>query len=90
MFEWVMIEGVNDAPEQARALAARLAGLPAHVNLIRLNPTAGYGGRPATPAAIEAFTAVLDRAQVPHTMRQRRGAAIEAGCGQLRRREFGL
>jgi adenine C2-methylase RlmN of 23S rRNA A2503 and tRNA A37 len=46
----------------------------------------GYGGRPSSPAAIEAFTAVLDRAGIPHTLRQRRGAAIEAGCGQLRNR----
>jgi len=87
MFEWVMIDGVNDTPEQAEALVARLAGLPAHVNLIRLNPTAAYSRRPSTLAAIEAFRAVLDRAQVPHTMRQRRGGAIEAGCGQLRCRE---
>jgi 23S rRNA (adenine2503-C2)-methyltransferase len=88
MFEWVMIDGVNDTPQQAEALVARLADLPAHVNLIRLNPTPGYSGRSSTLAAIEAFAAVLDRAQVPHTMRQRRGGAIEAGCGQLRRREL--
>jgi 23S rRNA (adenine2503-C2)-methyltransferase len=87
MFEWVMIDKLNDTREQAEALAARLAGLPAHVNVIRLNPTPDYDGQPATLAAIEAFTAVLDRAGVPHTMRQRRGGAIEAGCGQLRRRE---
>jgi len=84
MFEWVMIHGVNDTREQARALAARLGGSPSHVNLIRLNPTPHYAGRPSTPEAIDAFTAVLDRACIPHTMRQRRGAAIEAGCGQLR------
>ena len=84
MFEWVMIDGVNDTREQAEALVARLAGLPAHVNIIRLNPTDGYDGRPSSPEAIEAFAAVLDGAGIPHTMRQRRGAAIQAGCGQLR------
>jgi len=84
MFEWVMIDGVNDTRGQAEALVARLAGLSAHVNLIRLNPTAGYDGRPSPPAVIEAFAAVLEDAGVPHTMRQRRGAAIQAGCGQLR------
>jgi len=88
LFEWVMIDGVNDTPEQAEALVARLAGLPAHVNVIRMNPTAEYGGRPSALGAIEAFRVVLDRAQVPHTMRQRRGGAIEAGCGQLRCREL--
>jgi 23S rRNA (adenine2503-C2)-methyltransferase len=86
MFEWVMIGGVNDTPEQAEALCARLAGIPAHVNLIRLNPTLDYHGRPSSPAAIESFRAILDWAHIPHTMRQRRGAAIVAGCGQLRSR----
>lgn len=88
MFEWVMIDGVNDMPEQAQALVARLTGLPVHVNLIRLNPTPGCRSRPSTPAVVESFRDVLDRAHVPHTMRQRRGATIEAGCGQLRRREM--
>lgn len=84
MFEWVMIDRVNDTREQAEALIARLAGLPAHVNVIRLNPTPDYPGQASSPQAIEAFTALLDRAQIPHTMRQRRGGAIAAGCGQLR------
>lgn len=84
LFEWVMIAGVNDTREQAEALVTRLAGLPAHVNLIRLNPTPNYDGQPSALAAIEAFTEVLDRAHIPHTMRQRRGATITAGCGQLR------
>jgi adenine C2-methylase RlmN of 23S rRNA A2503 and tRNA A37 len=61
--------------------------LVVHVNVIRLNPTPGYSGRPSTWAAIEAFRAVLDRAQVLHTMRQQRGGVIKAGCGQLRCRE---
>ena len=87
LFEWVMIDGINDTEEQGQALIERLDGLPAHVNLIRLNPTPDYDERPSPPEAIEAFIAALDRAGIPHTMRQRRGAAIEAGCGQLRRRE---
>jgi 23S rRNA (adenine2503-C2)-methyltransferase len=89
VFEWVMIDGINDTPEQAQALVARLDGLPAHVNLIRLNPTSDYDGRPATSKSIETFAAALDRAGIPHTMRQQRGAAIEAGCGQLRSRSIG-
>ena len=86
MVEWVMIDGVNDTRAQAEALVTRLAGLPAHVNLIRLNATADYAGQPSSLEAIEGFTAVLDRARIPHTVRQRRGAAIAAGCGQLRSR----
>jgi len=84
MLEWVLIRGINDTQDQARALSARVAGLPVHVNLIRLNPTPDYDGQPSLPQATDAFRAVLDRAGVPHTMRQRRGAAIQAGCGQLR------
>lgn len=90
MVEWAMIAGVNDSLEQAEALIAFLAGIPAHVNIIRLNPTPGYTGQPAAWEAIEAFTGVLDRANVPHTLRQQRGTAIGAGCGQLRlRRQTG-
>ena len=86
MVEWVLVDGVNDTREQAEALIERLAGVPAHVNLIRLNPTPDYDGRPSAIEAIDAFTAVLDGAHIPHTMRQRRGRAIAAGCGQLRSR----
>jgi 23S rRNA (adenine2503-C2)-methyltransferase len=83
-FEWALIAGVNDTAAQAEALAARLAGLQAHVNLIPLNPTPDYGGRPSAPDALNAFAAVLDRRRIPYTIRVRRGIEIEAGCGQLR------
>ncbi|MBL7063246.1 MAG: 23S rRNA (adenine(2503)-C(2))-methyltransferase RlmN [Anaerolineae bacterium] len=83
-FEWALIEGVNDTPEQARALVARLAGLLAHVNLIPLNPTSGYAGRPSSGVALAAFTEELERRRVPYTVRVRRGVEIQAGCGQLR------
>lgn len=86
LFEWLLIEGCNDTVEQARALAGLLAGIPAHVNLMRLNPTGGYGGRPAPSVALERFASMLDRAGIPHTVRQRRGSSIAAGCGQLRSR----
>ena len=89
-FEWALIEGINDAPEQAHALADRLHatlhGPLAHVNLIPLNPSAGYGGGSATEEAVAAFAAILDQRHVPYTVRVRRGAAIQAGCGQLRQR----
>jgi 23S rRNA (adenine2503-C2)-methyltransferase len=85
-FEWALIDGVNDTHEQARALAARIRGMLAHVNFIPLNPTEAYGGQPSSPARIEAFTEVLDRQHLSYTMRLRRGRGIQAGCGQLRRR----
>ncbi|MBN1246457.1 MAG: 23S rRNA (adenine(2503)-C(2))-methyltransferase RlmN [Anaerolineae bacterium] len=87
LLEWVMIAGVNDTVAQATALVDWLDGLPAHINLIQLNPTIAYAGAPATTEAIEAFAAVLDRHGIPHTMRQRRGAGIDAGCGQLYTRQ---
>jgi 23S rRNA (adenine2503-C2)-methyltransferase len=86
-FEWVMIDGVNDTLQQAEALAARLAGMLAHVNLIPLNPSTGYKGQPSAPERIEAFTAVLDRQHISYSARLRRGIDIRAGCGQLRRRK---
>jgi 23S rRNA (adenine2503-C2)-methyltransferase len=86
MLEWVMIDGVNDTREQAEALVTRFDGIPVHVNVIQLNPTPEFDAQPAAPEAVDAFSAILDRAGIPHTMRQRRGAPIAAACGQLRRR----
>jgi 23S rRNA (adenine2503-C2)-methyltransferase len=85
-FEWALIKGVNDTPEQAQALSARLTGLPAHVNLIPLNPTHDYEGRPSSRSSLTAFTATLERHRTPYTLRVRRGVDIQAGCGQLRQR----
>lgn len=82
-FEWALIHGVNDTPEQAQRLAALLQGLLAHVNLIPLNPTGGYAGQASPRERIEAFCAVLTRHGVPCTVRLRRGIDIQAGCGQL-------
>ncbi len=83
-FEWALIQGVNDGPEQAEALARLVTGLLCHVNVIPLNPTRGYPGSPSTRERVAAFRAILERAGVPCTVRVRRGIDIEAGCGQLR------
>jgi 23S rRNA (adenine2503-C2)-methyltransferase len=85
-FEWALIDGVNDTPEQAQALAARIRGMLAHVNLIPLNPTDQYAGQPSPPARVEAFTQVLEQQHLSYSVRLRRGRGIQAGCGQLRRR----
>ena len=82
-FEWTLIDGVNDAPEQAQQLASLLDGVPAQVNLIPLNATAGYAGAAASDAALDAFRAVLAAAGIPSSVRRRRGIAITGGCGQL-------
>ncbi|GAB4503368.1 MAG: 23S rRNA (adenine(2503)-C(2))-methyltransferase RlmN [Anaerolineales bacterium] len=82
-FEWALIHGVNDSPEIARQLAARLKGLLCHVNVIPLNPTAGYHGRATERQRAETFKETLEQAGVPCTIRLRRGIEIQAGCGQL-------
>ena len=83
-FEWTLIEGKNDSPEQARAVGRLLQGLPAQVNLIPLNPTAGYAGASTRSEAAKHFQKVLiNEFALPSTVRQRRGIDIAAGCGQL-------
>jgi 23S rRNA (adenine2503-C2)-methyltransferase len=82
-FEWALINDVNDSPEVARRLAAKLKGLLCHVNAIPLNPTTGYLGTPTSPSRAVAFRAALEQAGVPCTIRARRGIDIQAGCGQL-------
>jgi len=83
-YEWTLIEGKNDSPAHARAVGRLLRGLPAQVNLIPLNPTAGYAGAPARSEAAKQFQKILtDEFALPSTVRQRRGIDIAAGCGQL-------
>jgi 23S rRNA (adenine2503-C2)-methyltransferase len=83
-YEWTLIEGKNDGPAHARAVGRLLKGLPAQVNLIPLNPTAGYGGAPGRNDAARIFQRILaDEFALPSTVRQRRGIDIAAGCGQL-------
>jgi 23S rRNA (adenine2503-C2)-methyltransferase len=87
-FEWAMISGVNDTPEQAHALAERIRGMLCHVNFIPLNPTPGYEGRASSEERIRAFRTVLDRYGIPNSVRERRGIDINAGCGQLRQQSL--
>lgn len=82
-FEWALINGVNDSPEVAKKLAARLKGLLCHVNAIPLNPTKGYDGGAANRQRAQTFKETLEQAGIPCTIRIRRGIDIQAGCGQL-------
>ncbi|MCL4258951.1 MAG: radical SAM protein, partial [Anaerolineales bacterium] len=82
-FEWALINGVNDTPEQARKLAALLQGLNCHVNVIPLNPTRGYPGQRSTRERVAEFRSILEAAGISCTVRVRRGIDIQAGCGQL-------
>ena len=79
--EYVMLGGVNDRVEQARALAGLLDPKVFKVNLIPYNPTGRFAG--SSPRAIAAFEAELKRAGIPTTVRLTRGRDIAAACGQL-------
>lgn len=85
-FEWALIAGENDTSEQAGLLGQLLTGMNCHVNLIPLNPTEGYSGRPSDRARVSAFQDELAKFGVSSTVRVRRGIDIQAGCGQLRDR----
>jgi 23S rRNA (adenine2503-C2)-methyltransferase len=82
-YEWTLIDGENDAPDDAHALGRLLQSHRAHANLIPLNPTEGYDGSPASQRAARGFQAILAEYGLPSTVRQRRGIDIAAGCGQL-------
>jgi 23S rRNA (adenine2503-C2)-methyltransferase len=71
--------------EQARELARLLRGRQAHVNLIPFNDVEGLPYRRPTPEALTAFSGHLRQAGISVKVRKRKGSAIDAACGQLRR-----
>ncbi|MDE3095037.1 MAG: 23S rRNA (adenine(2503)-C(2))-methyltransferase RlmN [Chloroflexota bacterium] len=83
-FEYCLMAGVNDAPEQARALAALLDGVLCHVNIIPVNPTPDAHIRRPSRARTLAFQRELTARGVACTVRVEKGAEISAACGQLR------
>ncbi len=84
-FEYVLLAGLNDSPEHAARLAAMLAGRAALVNVIPYNPVAELPYQTPSRNAQARFLEVLERAGVNVQFRERKGDAIDAACGQLRR-----
>ena len=83
-FEWALIAGENDRPEQAHQLGEMLHSFDCTINVIPLNPTNGYVGLPSNTDAVAQFTHILrSEYGLRCTVRQRRGIDIAAGCGQL-------
>ena len=82
-FEYVMLDGVNDSPHDARALVRLLANVPAKVNLIPFNPFPGTQFRRSPPQRIAAFQNVLIERGMTTITRKTRGDDIDAACGQL-------
>jgi len=83
-FEYVMLDGVNDRPEDAQALAALMHGPLYHVNIIPYNSTPDAKLGPTGDERIRAFAAILEAKGVPCTVRMPMGRDIAAACGQLR------
>ena len=82
-FEYVMLDGINDSPAQARALARLLTGHPAKVNLIPFNPFPGTRYRRSPAHVIQRFRDELLQRGLLATIRRTRGDDIDAACGQL-------
>ena len=83
-FEYVMLSGVNDSPEQAGMLAAHAAGAHVNVNLIPFNRVEGLPFEPPPQEVLDRFAAILRGRGVVVHVRRRRGEDIDAACGQLR------
>ena len=88
-FEYCMLDGVNDGPEQARALIDLVSGagsgprVPCKLNLIPFNPFPASGLRRSSAEAVQAFARILQDAGIVTTVRKTRGDDIDAACGQL-------
>ncbi|MGI6669127.1 MAG: 23S rRNA (adenine(2503)-C(2))-methyltransferase RlmN [Acetivibrionales bacterium] len=87
-FEYALIDGINDSPENAVELASRLKGLLCHVNLIPVNNVNGTGYRKSSRESIGNFQRLLAKNGIEATVRRELGSDIEAACGQLRRSEL--
>lgn len=83
LFEYVMLDGVNDNPAEARALAKLLRNFPGKVNLIPFNPFPSSGYQRSSRARVERFQSILSEQGVLTLTRTTRGDDIDAACGQL-------
>jgi 23S rRNA (adenine2503-C2)-methyltransferase len=82
--EYILIQGVNDAPEQAAILARIARRLHAKVNLIPYNTVEGLAWQRPPDSHCRTFREILNHAGVPATLRLEKGGDIDAACGQLR------
>jgi 23S rRNA (adenine2503-C2)-methyltransferase len=84
-FEYVLLAGVNDAPEHAREVVELVQGIRAKINLIALNPGTELPYRTPEQDRVLAFQKILTAAGIPAFVRRPRGRDIFAACGQLKR-----
>jgi 23S rRNA (adenine2503-C2)-methyltransferase len=84
-FEYILLAGVNDLPEQASELSKRLRGFQSHVNLIPYNPIEEVDYKRPNRDRIQAFVNILQEQNIAVSVRYSRGLEADAACGQLRR-----
>jgi 23S rRNA (adenine2503-C2)-methyltransferase len=82
-FEYTLIDGVNDHPEQARKLVKLLRTVPSKLNLIPFNPFPGTQYRCSSRDRITRFQEIVMQGGLIATVRKTRGEDIDAACGQL-------
>lgn len=82
-FEYVLLSGVNDTPDDARRLVKLLSGIKAKVNLIPLNPAPGIPFERPSDARVDRFAQILADRHITVSVRKSRGQDIRAACGQL-------
>lgn len=87
-FEYAIINGVNDSTECARIIAERLKNMLCHVNLIPVNNVEENNFKKPPKERIQRFMAVLEKYNIPVTVRRELGSDISASCGQLRRKSI--
>ena len=83
-FEYILLAGLNDLPENAVELAQHLRGFQSHVNLIPYNPISEVDYQRPTPRRIQDFVEVLEKHHIAVSIRRSRGLEKDAACGQLR------
>lgn len=84
-FEYTLVGGENDTPQDAQRLVELLSGFPkGNVNLIPMNPVEGSGLKEPKPEDVEEFTRILRAGGVNAHVRRKRGRRVQAACGQLR------
>jgi len=83
MFEYLMLKGINDSPDDAWLLATKLRGIPCKINLLPFNECEGLPFAASDMATILDFQKILLNAHYSVFIRQSRGGDIAAACGQL-------
>ena len=84
-YEYSLIDGENDTPENAEKLAVLLKGKNCHVNLIPVNPIKERTYKSSTPKGVIRFKKILENRGINATIREEMGQDIDAACGQLRK-----